>query len=107
MSKDGGASADESILMEPLSLWTYLTNPRLIGDRIFVSTTMTLLATLAVPTLQSASLNLIHDSESNQHVVISHIWSRLLTIALCLFGVCGIIILIRNATDLSGLLVPP
>ncbi|KUJ15092.1 uncharacterized protein LY89DRAFT_720488 [Mollisia scopiformis] len=107
MTRQEGASADESMLVEPFSLWTYLTNPRLIGLRIFVSRTMTLLATLAVPTLQSASLSLIQDEQFKQHVVVNYVWSRLLSAALCLIAVLVFTILFRNSRDRSGLLAPP
>jgi len=107
MARKEGASAEESVLLEPLSLWTYLTNPRLLGIRIFATETMTLLATLAVPTLQNASLSTTQDLQLKQHLVVNNVWSRLLTCALCLLALSILSVLVLNARDRSGLFATP
>jgi len=95
------------MLIDPLSLWTYFTNPRLIGLRIVASETMTLLATLAVTTLQNASLGITQDEQLKQHVVVNNVWSRLLTSTLCLLAAFIIVVLICNTRDRSGLPATP
>jgi hypothetical protein len=107
MAREEGASAEESVLIEPLSLWTYFTNPRLIGLRIFASESMTLLATLAVPTLQNASLGITQDEQLKQYIIVNNIWSRLLTSSLCLLAAFITVVLICNARNRSGLSATP
>jgi hypothetical protein len=107
MARPQGASAAESVLLEPMSPWTYLTNPRLVGIRIFTSEIMVLIATLAVPTLQNASLGSIQDEKFKQHIVVNNVWSRLLTCSLCLLAMSILGALILNAQDPSGLYGTP
>jgi hypothetical protein len=49
-------AAEESVILQSLSIWICVQNPHVVGVRIFISTTVALLATLVTPTLQSASL---------------------------------------------------
>ncbi|KAH7411523.1 hypothetical protein BKA64DRAFT_595431 [Cadophora sp. MPI-SDFR-AT-0126] len=107
MARPEGASAAESVLLEPLSPWTYLTNPRLVGIRVFTSEIMVLNATLAIPTLQNASLGSSQDEDFKQHVVVNNVWSRLLTVSLLLLALSILGVLILNARDKSGLFATP
>ncbi|CAO2656860.1 Nn.00g056630.m01.CDS01 [Neocucurbitaria sp. VM-36] len=86
LARKGGATAAESIGVDPTKPWALLS---MLGPRTFFSTIAFLTAVLAVPTLQNASLSVAHSTETdNSFIYIVNGWSRGLTSALLLNAAC-------------------
>ncbi|KAK4190620.1 hypothetical protein QBC35DRAFT_61673 [Podospora australis] len=114
LSKEGGALADESINVEYLTQFVWLRPFRALHCKhhaVAVSSTASLLANTLVPALGAASLILYPDREtrlqfpgSEKSILIHHIWSRVLTVLLCVIAFLGCILFYQLTTRRSGLL---
>ncbi|KAI9704224.1 MAG: hypothetical protein M1836_007085 [Candelina mexicana] len=114
LSKPTGALAVESLNMDYLTFWAYLTPFKAMRYRqwaVVSSSVASVLASSIVPTLQSASMNLTPEPEKRKdyefkYVRMDHVWSRLLTASLLVIAVLGILLLFQLRRK-SGLLGDP
>ncbi len=114
LSKKTGASAAESLNMDYLTFMSYLTPLKAIMHRqmaVVYSATATLLAGGLVPILQSASVTIYPEEDKRKDgepkfVRIDVGWSRAMTTALCIVGLCGVLLLFQLRRK-SGLLSDP
>ncbi|KAF1813080.1 hypothetical protein P152DRAFT_435523 [Eremomyces bilateralis CBS 781.70] len=97
LSKEGGATAAESLNMDYLTFFSYLTPVKAIRHRqwaVLLSSIGYLLASSLVPVLQSASFNLEPRKEDRKEgepkfVRIDAPWSRAVTAFLIVVALCG------------------
>lgn len=115
LSKPSGSTAAESLNMDYLTFYNFLTPFKAARFRqwaVLYSALGTLMATSLAPTLQNASLGFVtnHDSDENNtpkiFVRIDPIWSRLLTACLIVVAAFGILLFFKLRRK-SGLLSDP
>ncbi|KAF2843350.1 hypothetical protein M501DRAFT_925260, partial [Patellaria atrata CBS 101060] len=114
LSKKTGATAEESLNMDYLTFFSYLTPIKAIRYQqwaVTLSSLSTLIAGSLVPVLQSASVEMYPKKSERvegrmKYVRIDPPWSRTVTAALCFVGICGIILLFQLRRK-SGLLSDP
>ncbi|KAI9724426.1 MAG: hypothetical protein M1812_000494 [Candelaria pacifica] len=114
LSKPTGALAAESLNLDYLTFWAYLTPFKAMRYRqwaVVSSSVASVLASSVVPTLQSASMNLTPEPEKRRdnefkYVRMDHVWSRLLTTSLVVIAALGILLLFQLRRK-SGLLGDP
>ncbi len=114
LSKERGALADESINVD------YITNFNLLGPiralhckhyAVAVSSVASLLAVSLVPTLGTAAIMLTPDRTTrlanpggDKSIMVSQIWSRLLTATLCVIACLGCVLFWQLQSRRSGLM---
>lgn len=113
LSKEGGALAAESINVDYITFFNFLRPVkalRLKHYAVAVSSVATLLAVSAVPTLQSASIDLTPDRTTREEhldlmkkIVITPVFSRFLTAILSLIAVLGCVLIYQLERRPSGL----
>ncbi len=114
LSKPTGALAAESLNMDYLTFWAYLTPFKAFKYRqwaVVSSSVASVLASALVPTLQSASMNLTPKPEKRKddefkYVRMDHVWSRFLTATLVIIAFLGVLLLFQLRRK-SGLLGDP
>ncbi|KAH6649846.1 hypothetical protein F5144DRAFT_588472 [Chaetomium tenue] len=114
LSKEGGALAAESINVDYLTQFNLFRPLRALHYRHFavaVSSIASLLANTLVPTLGAASIVLTPDRNTRiqfpndpKHILMHHVWSRLLTTTLVIIAVLGCILFYLLQTRRTGLL---
>jgi ABC-type Fe3+-siderophore transport system permease subunit len=114
LSKEGGALAAESINIDYLSQFNLFRPFRALHYRhyaVAVSSVASLLANTLVPTLGAASIILSPDREmrsqfpnGEKHILMHHVWSRLLIAIFAIIAVLGSILFYQLQTRRSGLL---
>jgi hypothetical protein len=114
LSKEGGALAAESINVDYLTQFNLFRPIRALHYRhyaVAVSSVASLLANTLVPTLGAASLILSPDRDARlrlpgieKHILVHHVWSRLLTVTFVIIAVLGSILFYLLQTRRSGLL---
>lgn len=103
LAGQNGAIGTSVLLRDPVSYWTHLRRPFSASARVWVSSVMTILATITAPVLQNASLLVgQHPHSSQSYVYISRVWSRLLTSVFAVISVCALALTICLRTP-SGL----
>ena len=116
LSRDTGATAAESLNIDYLTFWAYLSPLKAIKYKqwaVLSCSVAALLAQSIVPTLQSASVNLspkpqggISGPTTEKYVTIDPVWSRILTATLVIVGSLGCCLLFQLRRT-SGLLSDP
>ncbi|EPE10116.1 hypothetical protein F503_05211 [Ophiostoma piceae UAMH 11346] len=114
LSKEGGAVADESINVDYVTYIAFLRPFRALHCKhyaVAVSSVVSLLAVSLVPTLSAASIVLTPDRETRigdprgeKSIVISAVWSRILTSVFFVVAVLGILLFWLLHRRRSGLL---
>ncbi|KAK4156246.1 hypothetical protein C8A00DRAFT_30841 [Chaetomidium leptoderma] len=114
LSKEGGALAAESINVDYLTQFNLFRPFRAIHYRhytVAVSAVASLLANTLVPTLGAASLILSPDRDTRlkfpnaeKHILIHHVWARLLTATFFFIALLSCILFYQLQTRRSGLL---
>lgn len=114
LSRPTGATAAESLNMDYLTFLSYLIPIRAARHgqwAVLLSSLATLVSGSLVPVLQSASVKMYPDKDERKegdfkYVRIVPVWSRLMTAALGMVALCGILLLFRLQRK-SGLLSDP
>ncbi|KAK4121033.1 hypothetical protein N657DRAFT_636082 [Parathielavia appendiculata] len=114
LSKEGGALAAESLNVDYLTQFNLFRPIRALRYRhyaVAVSSVASLLANTLAPTLGAASLVLAPERNARlripsieKHILVHHIWSRLLTVTFTTIAVLGGILFYLLQTRRSGLL---
>jgi hypothetical protein len=114
LSKEGGALAAESMNVDYLTQFNLFRPLRALHYRHFavaVSSIASLLANTLVPTLGAASIILTPDRitrfkspDDPKHIIMHHVWSRLLTTTLVIIALLGCILFYLLQTRRTGLL---
>lgn len=114
LSKERGALAAESINVDYLTQFNLFRPLRALHYRHFavaVSSIASLLANTLVPTLGAASIILTPDRNTRfqfpndpKHIIMHHVWSRLLTTTLVVIAFLGCILFYQLQTRRTGLL---
>ncbi|KAK4038035.1 hypothetical protein C8A01DRAFT_48329 [Parachaetomium inaequale] len=114
LSKEGGALAAESINVDYIGQFNLFRPFRALHYRhytVAVSSIASLLANTLVPTLSAASIILSPDRDTRaqfpnaeKHILMHHVWSRLLTATFVVTAVFGCILFYQLQTRRSGLL---
>lgn len=113
LSKEGGALAAESINVDYITFFNFLRPVRALKFKHYAvaySSIATLMAVSLVPTLQAASVDLIPDRTQRlndptglKQIVISSVWSRLLSSILIIIAFFGCILIWQLERRRSGL----
>jgi hypothetical protein len=114
LSKEGGALAAESFNVDYLTQFNLFRPFRALHYRhhaVAVSSVASLLANTLVPTLGAASLVLSPDRDTRlqfphaeKHILIHHVWARLLTVTFSLIACLACVLFYQLQTRRSGLL---
>lgn len=114
LSKEGGATAAESLNVDYITSFLFLRPIRTLQRRhyaVTLSTVASILAVSAVPTLCSASLVLLPDRDTRlknpndpKYISVNAIWSRVLEAVLIITALLGCALLYQLSTRRSGLL---
>ena len=114
MSKEGGAVADESINVDYVTYFTFFRPFRALYCKhyaVAVSSVASLLAVSLVPTLGAAAIVLtpdraarLADPQGEKRVVVSAVWSRVLTAVLFVIAALGCLLSYLLQRRRSGLL---
>lgn len=114
LSKEGGATANESLNVDYITSYSFLQPLEALRRRhyaVAISSVASLLAVSAAPTLVSASINLSPDNaarmahpEAEKHISISAAWSRLNEAVLVIIALLGCVLFHQLQTRRSGLL---
>jgi hypothetical protein len=104
LARRGGATAAESIGIDPTKPWAIIS---MLSPRTFFSSIAFLVAVLAVPTLQNASLSVAHSADGKtSHIYVISGWSRGFSSALLLNAACTVMLMIYTRKG-SGLISDP
>ncbi|SPQ22145.1 62bb5e34-0fbd-43c3-aaf1-ad40301baea8 [Thermothielavioides terrestris] len=114
LSKEGGALAAESLNVDYLTQFNLFRPLRALHYRhyaVALSSVASLLANTLVPTLGAASIILTPDRDTRlrspnieKHILLHHVWSRLLTATFAIIAFLGCILFCQLQTRRSGLL---
>ncbi|ROV87044.1 hypothetical protein VMCG_10857 [Cytospora schulzeri] len=114
LSKEGGATAAETLNMDYITEFSFMRPIRAFQLRqyaVAVSSIASLLAVSAVPTLSAASINLtpnrterLDDPTGLKEIIIHPAWSRVLEVVLILIATMGCVLFYQLNTRRSGLL---
>lgn len=114
LSREGGATAAETLNMDYLTSFSFMRPIRAFQLRqyaVTVSSVASLLAVSAVPTLSAASIILtpnrserLNDPTGLKEILVHPIWSRLLEVVLLLIATMGCVLFYQLHTRRSGLL---
>lgn len=106
LSKEGGALAAESINVDYITFFNFLRPVKALRYKhyaVAVSSIATLLAVSAVPTLQTASIDLKKEPGGMKRIEFNHVYSRLLTTVLVIIALFGCVLVYQLQRRPSGL----
>ncbi|KAF2497235.1 hypothetical protein BU16DRAFT_617246 [Lophium mytilinum] len=111
LAQPQGAPALQSLVVDTSNFFTWIRPPWPASRRVILSTISMVLTVAVLPTVQAASLDVkevANDKEPPSHyiVFVSVIWSRVITVLLCLNALCCLLLLLALRCK-SGLLHDP
>jgi len=107
LARPRGLGGQAALLRDAVNYFTYIRHPIEAGPRVWTSAFMAMLALIAVPPIQSASIptkTLITDNDVSGTVYVHSYWSRCLTALFIAIACCTVILqaLLRAPSGLSA-----